>query len=276
MNLLILLGGFLLGIFIKVYDEIVDEPSLRPYLTPPILNGLIAGILITGISVMLYDPTILPYIGVSLPAMYLGDTVFYNSYVPYEHKSLDDGVWIKGLGVTAGLLLLMYLKDPWALNVLMEPTIKNGIWYMLLIGGFVAIIVEGWCFPEESSTFKISSRIFGAICCAVALPITLFFNNLFYDSISLCLAASLGMILISVISKLLIVKNRDPSDPRNQSFLMDILAKANLIPSIPETFLDQPITASPLAIPEEQAPSHTSESSETPSPSLSAHSSQPL
>jgi hypothetical protein len=275
MNPLVLLLAFLLGVFIKVYDEILDEPSLRPYSTPPILNGLIGGIVVTGISTMLYDPTILPFIGISLPAMYLGDTVFYNSHVPYEHKSLDDGVWIKGLGVTAGLLLLMYLKDPWALNVLMEPTIKNGIWYMLLIGGFVAIIVEGWCFPEESSTFKTSSRIFGAICCAVALPITLFFNNLFYDSISLCLAASLGMILVSVISKLLIVKNRDPSDPRNQSFIVNTISELHLIPSIPETFLDQPTTASPSAIPEEQAPSHTLEASETPSPFLPAHMSQP-
>jgi len=76
MNLLILLTSFLLGVFIKVYDELLDEPVLKSYATLPILNGLIGGIVLTGVATMLYDPTILPFIGVSLIAMYLGDTIF--------------------------------------------------------------------------------------------------------------------------------------------------------------------------------------------------------
>jgi len=275
MNLLILLISFLLGAFIKVYDEILDEPSLQPYSTPPILNGLIGCIVVAGIAMMLHDPTILPFIGVSLLAMYLGDTVFYNTYVPYEHKSLDDGIWIKGAGVTVGLLLLMYLKDPAALTILVESTPKNAVWFSALIGGFIAIPVESWLFPEESSPLKTAVRIFVAVACGLALPITLFFNNLFYDSISLCLAASLGMIAVSIISKLLIVKNRDLSDPRNQSFIINALFKSYSTQAMLETYPAPRPPASPSTIPEEPHSSHTSEETMSPSPASPVHSSLP-
>jgi hypothetical protein len=243
MNLLILLTSFLLGVFIKVYDELLDEPVLKSYATLPILNGLIGGIVVTGVATMLYDPTILPFIGVSLIAMYLGDTIFYNSYVPYEHKSLNDSVWIQGLFVTAALLLIAFLRDPAGLTVLANYDIKNMVWLVGLIGGFIAIPVEGFLFPEETSRLKTVARIFGACLCLIALPITLYFTNLFYDSIPLCLGASIGMIAVSVIVKLLFVKTVDKTDPRNQSFIMNMLRDWQQAPQVATT--EHPIQNTP-------------------------------
>ena len=143
MNLIMLILSGLSGVFTKVMDELLDDPALVPN-NQALIYGLGTGVIMLYTAMMLYDPTMILIVGVLLLGQYLGDTIFHNSYVPYEHGCYDNPIWIYGTILMIASMVFVYLKNPEGLLVLTEFTLKNVIFFLGLFIGIAGISAEAF------------------------------------------------------------------------------------------------------------------------------------
>lgn len=221
MNYFMLLVALLLGISIKAYDEILDVPEIYEMTGPMVKTTVELVMAASSVAVAVYDPTILViFIGIII-GMALGDTVFYNTFVPYEHKALDDSSWFVGIAGAIALFAGFCVYDPTLLPSLTQYTPKNITLFVAIAAAVLALPTEAFLFPEETSKLKSLSRVLVGLGCVLLMALLILYSKFVYDSVPMSVMVAIGCIISSLVAKHYLLPSTGSlsTDPRNQSFL---------------------------------------------------------
>ena len=221
MNYFMLLVALLLGISIKAYDEILDVPEIYEMTGPMVKTTVGLVMAASSVAVAVYDPTILViFIGIII-GMALGDTVFYNTFVPYEHKALNDSSWFIGIAGVIALFAGFCAYDPTLLPSLTQYTPKNITLFAAIASVILVLPIETFLFPEERSKLKSLSRVIVGIGSVFLVALLILCSKFVYESVPMAVMIAIGCIISSLVAKHYLFPSSGSlsTDPRNQSFL---------------------------------------------------------
>tara|TARA_B110000208_G_scaffold161876_1_gene197793 strand:- start:1345 stop:1959 length:615 start_codon:yes stop_codon:yes gene_type:complete len=183
MNIIDIFISFMLGVLIKLYDEITDNNITIKKSNINIIK-LSTVILYTYIG--LKYPLIIIYTFFLFIASYICTSKIFKSTSSNgkELKEMDDPYWTQLFNYTLLLIIIILVKNK---NKILDIRINNKIinFIILIIQTIILIVVEFYFVTEEYSNQKMAIRKMFVICCLLLLIFAYNFRHLFYYEVVL-------------------------------------------------------------------------------------------
>ncbi len=169
----------LFGIFLKLFDDIIDNPLFRAAFgtyDKIIEEFLKAGIMSLNTVLIMKEPLFgLSFVLCSI-AMILGDVFFYKEE-EYEHKGMDHDFWWS-------YTLITFFLTGFSFFVVENFEINIYLFILLFFFIFSIFLIEPYIIPENNSKNKTYSRIFFIIINSLFLYFNNNISNLFSTNIN--------------------------------------------------------------------------------------------
>jgi hypothetical protein len=197
MNYLLFIGSFLLGILIKLYDEIVDNNLISIY-------NLLIQISIVLLSLYIFKQNILfmVYALILFCFDYICDYIYINNkIIDITQIAMNNIFWY------FYTILLLFLFFMYHKNIHINFNTKTYTYILVVSFSVIILFIEAYLFSEESSNIKILIRIIYFFVYIFTTLFTIYFKSYFYITVPLTQLFWVGYLLTFIIFKQYIIPN---------------------------------------------------------------------
>jgi hypothetical protein len=198
-----LLLSFLFGIFLKIYDDIIDNKlNISEYYV-----GILKYFVITLFSIIFFNDVVFTIIYFEMTLLSLLMDKFYTSKLHIskdtdEQKdllALNDNVWMYSCILSGCFIIYHIFKNFNNLNTIDLFNYKNITFFINIIINFFIITIDIYLTPEHSSEKKLYARIFMLIILCIFIYYMTNFSEYIYEGNYGIILMHIGFLISSVI-----------------------------------------------------------------------------
>lgn len=195
--------SFLLGLFLKVYDDIIDNKlNISEYYV-----GILKYFVITLFSIIFFNDGVFSTLWFVMGFSSLVMDTFYTSKLhkskdTNEHKDFtcfNDNLWLYSLFLSGFFIFYYILKNFNSLKSINLFSYKNITFFINIVINIIIVVVDIYFTPEHSSEKKLYARIFGLIILCIFIYYMTNFSEYIYEGNYGIMLMNIGVLIGSVI-----------------------------------------------------------------------------
>jgi hypothetical protein len=192
--------AFLYGIFLKIYDDIIDNKLKVNLFCLDVLKYFV----ITLFSIIFYNDAIFSILYFECTLLSLMMDKYYTSNlekskdtdIQKDFLALNDNVWTYSC-ILSGVFVLYHLFNAEFKNICLLNW-KNATLFINIIINFFIITMDIYFTPEHASNKKLYARIFVFIILSIFVYYMTFFSNYIYEGNYGIMLMHIGFLLASI------------------------------------------------------------------------------
>ena len=198
-----LLLSFLYGLFLKIYDDIIDSKfNISEYYV-----GILRYVLVTLFSIIFYNDVVFSTIYFSMTFSSLIMDKFYTSKLDInkdndEQKdllALNDNIWVYSCILSGCFILYHIFKNFNSLKSIDLFSYKNITFFINILINIAIVVIDIYFTPENISDKKLYARIFVLILLCIFIYYMSRFSEYIYEGNYGIILMNIGILIVSVI-----------------------------------------------------------------------------
>ena len=195
--------SFLYGLFLKIYDDIIDTKfNISEYYV-----GILRYVLVTLFSIIFYNDVVFSTIYFSMTFSSLVMDKFYTSKLNInkdtdEQKdllALNDNIWVYSCILSGCFILYHIFKNFNSLKSIDLFSYKNITFFINILINIAIVVIDIYFTPENISDKKLYARIFVLILLCIFIYYMSRFSEYIYEGNYGIILMNIGILIVSVI-----------------------------------------------------------------------------